>query len=403
MTSTLSRLAAATFLSLGASNANAAASPIEWEAHARLDALLGGAAQDATFNETPFVGRLGANVAGEHAFAGGTILRVAFAAVAERDHPRHDPRGGRAGDCPPSAPLCPSVSGRSIRGYFSGFTPGGPVSDQEGRIALESAYVALRGGYGEISVGRDEGVAARFSAVPANILFGGSLVQPSVDLTGLGGLAARNDISGQSFKVNVLSPRILGLRLGGGWTPALEAQGVDQGYVRAANAPLVARPRQIAEFGVSFEHAWSNGLSARFSGTFASGGDASGLEAFGRLRSWTFGGALSQGNWTLGAQRLGSNNAWAGGQRGYRATTASILYEKRAWAAQVSGGTGRDELALVRLSTASLGARRMITKSLYLLAGCSAVERSVPELGLTSLGTRRERSLALFTGLSFAL
>lgn len=403
MTLANTRIAAAVFAGIAGTGGAAIAAPIDWDAAVKLDVLLGGAAQDAPFNETPFVGRLDIGVSGEHIFANGAVLRVAFAAAAERDQPRRDPRGGRAGDCPPNVAICPNIAGRSVRGYFSGFTPGGPIADRQGRAALQSAYAALSGGYGEISVGRDEGVAARFSAVPGNILFGGSLLQGSVDLTGLGGLAARNDISGQSFKVSVLSPRILGIRLGGGWTPSLESQGVDQGYVRSATAPAVAQPRNIAEFGASFEHAWRNGVSARFSGTYATGGNASGFDAFGRLTSWSYGGALSRGNWTLGVERLGSDNASRANQRGYRATTASILYEKGPWTAQASGGKGRDDLALVGLSTASIGARRTLAKSLSLLAGLTVVERRVPGLAGNGLATGRERSLALFTGLSFAL
>lgn len=382
---------------------SAVAAPIEWDANARLDLLFGGAAQDAAFNETPFVGRLSAGFSGEHVFANGLNLRIALGAVAERDHPRHDPRGGRAGDCPPFIPLCPGVEGLSVRGYFSGFTPGGPIADQRGRIALESAYLSLTGGYGEISIGRDEGAAARFSAVPDNVLFGGSLIQPQVDLTGLGGLAARNDISGQSFKITALTPRILGLRLGAGWTPTLEAEGVDQGFRRRIDSPAVARPRHIAEFGVSYEYAWANGLEASLSGTFASGGDATGQEAFGRLTSWSVGGALGYKAWRLGAQRLGANNGWEAGQRDYRATTASILYEKGPWTAQASGGVGRDDLAMTRLSTLSFGGRRKLTKALHLIAGLSGTSRAVPVSIGTSVGPRHERSLALFTGVSFGL
>lgn len=402
MTLAFPAIAAATLVGLGVYG-QAWAAPIEWDASLGLDVLAGGAAQDAPFNETVFVGRLSAGVAAEQVFANGAKLRLAIGAIAERDHPRHDPRGGRAGDCPPLEPLCPSVEGRSVRGYFSGFTPGGPIADQAGRVALDSAYLALSGGYGEISIGRDEGAAARFSAAPANVLFGGSLVQPSVELTGFGGLAARNDLSGQSFKITAVTPRILGLRLGAGWTPALEAQGVDQGFRRFVDAPAVARPRHIAEFGASFEHSWSTGVETSFSGTFASGGDATGLAAFGRLQSWSFGGALGYKAWRLSAQRLGSNNGWQARQRGYRATTASILYENGPWAAQASGGIGRDNLALTGLSTITLGGRRKLTKSLHFMGGVTGATRAVPDVVGPGLTARRERSLALFTGVSLGL
>lgn len=400
MTLAITRIAALAVF--GMSNVpNAMAAPIDWDASAQLDLLLSGAAQDAAFEETPFVGRLSAGFSGEHVFANGVNLRVAFGAVAERDHPRHDPRGGRAGECPATSPLCPNALGRNVRGYFSGFTPNGPIADTAGRVALESAYVSLTGGYGEISIGRDEGAAARFSAVPANILLGGSLVQPKIDVTGFGGLAARNDLSGQSFKITALTPRILGVKLGAGWTPVLEAQGVDQGFRRGADAPTVARPRQIAEFGASLEHDWPSGLSAHFSGSFATGANGAGPGAFGRLSAWSFGGGLERAGWSFGVQRLGSDNGWRGGKRGYRATTASIVRQNGAWSVQASGGHGRDSLVQTPLSTFSLGASRKVQKSLRLLVGMTGVRRAVPVLESAGPVATREQSLAIFTGLSF--
>lgn len=400
MTLAITRIAALAVFGLG--NAPGAhAAPIDWDASARLDLLVGGAAQDAAFDETPFVGRLSAGFSGERVFANGVILRVAFGAVAERDHPRHDPRGGRAGDCPAASPLCPNALGQSLRGYFSGFTPNGPINDSAGRVALESAYLSLTGGYGEISIGRDEGVAARFSAVPANVLLGGSLVQPRIDLTGLGGLAARNDLSGQSFKITALTPRILGVRLGAGWTPVLEAQGVDQGFRRGSGAPETARPSQIGEFGASFEHDWANGLGVRFSGSFASGANGAEPGPFGRLSAWSYGGALERAGWSLGVQRLGSDNGWRGAKRGYRATAASIVRQSGAWSVQASGGLGRDSLVRTPLSTFSFGASRKVQKSLRLLAGITGVRRTVPVLEPSGLIAQREQSLAIFTGLSF--
>lgn len=400
MTLAITRIAALAVFGLS-NMPSAHAAPIDWDASARLDLLVGGAAQDAAFDETPFVGRLSAGFSGEHVFANGVNLRVAFGAVAERDHPRHDPRGGRAGDCPAALPFCPNALGQSVRGYFSGFTPNGPIADSAGRVALESAYLSLTGGYGEISIGRDEGAAARFSAVPANILLGGSLIQPRIDLTGFGGLAARNDLSGQSFKITALTPRILGLRLGAGWAPALEAQGVDQGFRRGAGSPETARPRQIAEFGASFERDWPNGLTTRFSGNFASGANGAGPGPFGRLSAWSYGGGLEGAGWSLGVQRLGSDNGWRGGKRGYRATTASIVRQSGAWSVQVSGGMGRDSLVQTPLSTFSFGASRKMQKSLRILAGLTGVRRAVPVLETLGPTAQREQSLAIFTGLSF--
>lgn len=392
-------LAALAALGWGAAEAG----PVEFDASGRLTLLAGGFAQDADFAEEPAVGRASAQISAEKDFANGLGLEVVFGAAAERDHPRRDPRGGRAGDCPPGNPLCPSVAGRSVRGYLSGFTPGGPIDNQDGRIALEQAYLLVRGGYGEISVGRDEGVASRFSQAPPNVLPAGDLLQPGVDLTGFSGLIVRNDVSGQSFKLTAVSPRILGVRLGASWTPSIEAQGVDQGFARGPQAPLVADPRNVFEAGLSFERTWANGWETRFSGSYASGGDSTGLAAFDRLEGWSIGAGASRGPWSFVVQRLGSDNGWAGGGRGYRATSLSFVREGRRFSPMLAGGRARDDLALLSTSTATAALRWRPLQTTEIFAGLTAASRRVPVAAEAALGRRREETVGGFLGFSIGL
>lgn len=389
-----------------ASAASAKAQPVEFGASGRLTLLGGGFAQEAAFLEEPAVGRVSAQVHAEKALANGLVLRVVFGAAAERDHPRRDPRGGRAGECPPENPACPSIAGRSVRGYLSGFTPGGPIDNQDGRVALEQAYVLVSGAYGEASLGRDEGAASRFSLPPPNILPAGDLLQAPVELSGFSGLITRNDVSGQSFKLAAASPRILGVRLGLSYTPAIEAQGVDQGFRRGPGQPLTADPRHLVEAGASFQHTWRSGWQTRLSGSYASGGDATGLAAFERLESWSFGAGASRGGWSFGVQRVGSDNAGAGGGRGYRATSASIVREQGRWAGMLSGGRGRDGLAAVEIAAVTAGVRFKPTDSLQFFGGVSGAQRSVPVAsagGLGPVSREWERSLGAFLGVSYSL
>lgn len=381
----------------------AQAQPIEWDGELRLTALGGDFAQSAPFENEPGVGRLSVSVSAAKLFANGLELKAVFTGVGERDHPRRDPRGGLAGDCPAANPSCPSVAGAAVRGYLSGFSPGGQPFDRPVRGALEQAYLSLRGGYGEISVGRDEGVASRFSLAPPTVLPAGDLLHPSIDPTGFSGVLTRNDVSGQSFKVTATSPRILGLRVGASWTPSLEAQGVDQGYRRGPGQPLTANPRNLAEFGASFEHTWRNGLKTKLSGSYANGGDATGLAAFDRLESWSYGAGLQRRRWSIGAQRLGGDNAWADGGRGYRATAASLVREGEHFGAMLAGGRARDDLARVTVSTATLGGAWKVAKPLELFAGVTAAERRTPQLSGNSFSPafrRREESLGGFLGFS---
>jgi len=350
------------------------------------------------------VARLSAFVSAAKLFQNGVEVRAVFGGVGERDHPRRDPRGGRAGDCPPDNPACPAVQGRSVRGYLSGFTPGGPLDDQTLRASLEQAYLVVSGGYGEFSVGRDEGAASRFSLAPPSALPAGDLLQPSIDLTGFSGLITRNDVSGQSFKVTAVSPRILGLRVGASWTPAVEAQGVDQGFESGPGQPLTADPRNLAEFGASFEHTWRNGLQTRLSGSYASGGNRTGLAEFDRLESWSYGAGLGKGPWSLGVQRVGSDNAWSAGNRGYRATSASFVREGHRFSPMLAGGVARDDLARVRLSTLSAATTWKAKKDLEIFVGATAAERRAlfAEGALNAEAQlRRERTIGGFLGFSF--
>lgn len=382
------------------------AEPITLGASGRLTLLAGGFAQDAPFPEEPAVGRINAEVYAEKVLNNGVSVKIVFGAAVERDHPRRDPRGGRAGNCPAENPLCPGIDGRAARGYLSGFTAGGPVDNQDVRTALEQAYVLVRGAYGEFSLGRDEGVAARFSLPPPNILPAGDLLQAPIDLTGFSGLIARNDVSGQSFKLAAATPRLLGLRVGLSYTPALEAQGVDQGYRRGPAQPLTADPRHLVEFGASFDHTWRSGWRTRLAGSYASGGDATGLAAFERLESWSYGAGLSRASWSFGVSRVGSDNALAGVRRGYRATSLSIVRERGAWAGMLSGGWGREDLAALRLSAVTLGARYKAMKSLSFFGGITAAQRAVPVLADGFPGgvlSERERTIGAFLGASYSL
>lgn len=384
----------------------AGAAPIELGASGRLTLLAGGFAQDGPFPEQPAVGRISAEVYAEKVLRNGVSVKVVFGAAAERDHPRRDPRGGRAGDCPAANPACPNIGGRSLRGYLSGFTTDGPLNNQDGRAAVEQAYLLVRGAFGEVSVGRDEGVASRFSLPPPNILPAGDLLHAPIDLTGFSGLITRNDVSGQSFKLSAATPRLFGIRLGVSYTPEIEAQGVDQGYRRGPAQPLTADPRHLAEFGASFDHTWASGWRTRLSGSYASGGDATGLDAFDRLESWSYGAGIARAGWSFGVARVGTDNGFAGERRGYRATSLSIVKEHHAWSAMVSGGWGREDLAALRLSTVTLGARYKVMEKLSFFGGVTGAQRltAVPLGGPGGLlGSERERTIGAFFGVSCSL
>lgn len=383
--------------------ASATAADVEIDPSLSLTGLAGGFDQAIGPEEVNVVGRATAWLDVTSTFRNGLRLGATFGVAAERDNPLRDPRGGRIGDCPVAVAVCPSAEGRPVRSYFSGFYTAGPEADRDGRFALEAAYLSLRGGYGEISLGRDEGMASRFSLPPPSVLPAGDPIQGSLDPTGLSGVQTLNDVSGPSAKLTALTPRLLGVRLGLSYTPRLEARGTDQGYLRGADQPLTADPRNILEAGASFERTWANGLRTSLSGSYASGGDRTGLAAFERLQAWSLGGRLEHRGWSIGANRLSSDNGWALGPGGYRSITAGAVREKGRWAVMLSGARARDDLARARVSAVTAGARYEITDALDVSGGVSGGRRLVPVALDGQALDRRETSIGAFAAFSWRL
>ncbi|MBU6371832.1 MAG: porin [Alphaproteobacteria bacterium] len=224
-----------------------------------------------------------------------------------------------------------------------------------GRAALEEAYLAVRGGWGEASVGRDVGVAARFSLPPPTILRAATTVDPLIDPTGLGGVRIRADLSGPSAKASVVSPRWLGVRVGGSYTPRTEGTNLDDPPVKSA-APRF-RGRDIGEAGLSFDRTWRSGLQTTVGVGWARG---AGGPAFGDVEMTSWGARVGGGGLSFGvAGRTAREDVAPRGET--RSLAAGATYERGAWAFEASAARMRDEVAPITLRTATLAARRSLS------------------------------------------
>ncbi len=114
-------------------------------------------------------------------------------------------------------------------GRYSGLLVGGPrgIAPTDSDAFLQGAYAYARGGFGQVIVGRDHGVARTF-AVKAPTLFRSFNVNDwRTDLTGLNDVHTVNDFSGYATKVSYLPPANLfggaigGLQLGVSYSPTL--------------------------------------------------------------------------------------------------------------------------------------------------------------------------------------
>ena len=105
----------------------------------------------------------------------------------------------------------------------------------EPRGSLELAYIAVDGGWGEVVLGRDSGVGARFYEGGPTVFSIARDHDPILDPTGTNAARTRNDISSTAEKVSYVSPRLLGVRVGASYTPDASVRRLDlnTGYTYA--------------------------------------------------------------------------------------------------------------------------------------------------------------------------
>jgi len=288
----------------------------------------------------------------ERVFENGVRFRAHGALRLQVDNPaRPGGTGGFGGDT--VAPI----------GAFSGLSSASTAESSAFRTRLESAYVQVDGGYGELRVGKDAGVGARFYEGARSVLSHARLDSSLLDPSGLSTVRTRHDLTGPSVKVSYATPRLLGLRGGVSFTPKAEADGLDR---RPAGSTGGISPnmenaielalngtRRLRESGWRFDvgMAWStadvtsDGLSAPYSS----------------VETWSAGTRIEKDDWTLGASWLGSNNglpdsdysAWSAGLHRYAFNTDfSIEY-----------GQSDDDGAVLNSESLRFGVGRDVTPS----------------------------------------
>ena len=310
--------------------------------------------------------------------------------------------GGHAGDCPPGAADClmrPAVVVGALNRFFRGaagrFFGAGGGDDTGVHGQLEDAYIFIRGGYGELILGREEGAAALLAArVPGDLELARIDGAPA-DLTGLAGVKTKNDASGFAAKVVALTPRVLGFQAGISYAPETTVCGVDYcareldlaGGVRPAEPEL----DHVVEAALSFEHRFDSGFGLEASATAAFGSEDTGLAIYRDYEAYSAALVLSYGRFSVGASGLSSNNAVAS-SGAYEAVAASAAYAFGDWTLAGGYGASRDVAAHVDAETyqASLGHR--LSEAVSLSAGVQRAIREEPFI--TGLGRRADRRAA---------
>lgn len=208
-------------------------------------------------------------------------------------------------------------------GAFSGLARGPAPYDAGIRGRIETGYIYIDGGYGEVRAGLDDGVAARFFEGAPTLFRHAALVNPTLDPHGRVIARTDHDLTGPSLKVSYASPRILGLRAGASFTPVANSGGLDRDPARAGspdieNAAEVALnlSRRLPRSGVRLRAAaaWSQADLAQ----------AALPGAYDTVETWSAGGSVEFSSLALGASWLDSSNGLAGPGGGYAALSTGL-------------------------------------------------------------------------------
>ncbi len=284
-----------------------------------------------------FLTDLRAAVRAERVLENGAELGVRIGGRVQLDHSRRSGFSGQlgAGDV--------AVGTLAARGAFTGLTAGGVEEDSGVRAALETAYVYIDGGYGELLVGRDIGVARRFHEGAESVFRRHGVINAALDTSGIASVLTRNDLSGPAAKVSYASPRLLGIKLGVSYAPRANTRGLDRDPRRDVTGVDEPELEHIVEAGFNATRRFrGSGVRASFYGAFARANlETERLQAAGTVEVWSVGGRIEK-NWlSFGADWLTTDN----GAGRYRAWSVSAGAEK--WGFDWSTSYGRSDDNLV--------------------------------------------------------
>lgn len=213
----------------------AQSSPLEFESDIEAVTLLSGLTEDETGvdNET-LLYEITLDNRIEKVLQNGLQISGRLTLRGQRDHPARPGFVGDFGGAPGPS------------GAYSGLSGNPPGQDAGARGSLEAAYVEFDGGLGEIRVGRDRGVAARFYEGAPSALSHAGINNPYLDPNSLKIIRTNHDLTGPSAKLSYATPRILGVRAGISVTPDAEARGLDRQLSTGVPQPELSQAIEIA-------------------------------------------------------------------------------------------------------------------------------------------------------------
>ena len=321
---------------------------------------------DAGETETePVLASLRAELRAERVIDNGVEIGVRIGGKVQRDHPVRAGFSGRIGDG------TAFFDGLAPRGAFTGLTLGGEPEDTDVVAQLETAFIYADGGYGQILVGRDIGIARRFFEGSPSVFRQHRIASPGLDTSGVALLLTRNDLTGPAAKISYASPRILGLRVGASYTPRANVSGVDRDP--SSNTADISEPRldNGAEAAINFSHRFrESGIRLETYGAYSRANldiDAGNTPA-GTVEVWSTGGRITWENIEFGADWLTTDN---GGGR-YRAWSTGAKAEIIGLDWSVSYGQASDDLLQIDSEAWSIGVSRQFFERITISTGAQS-------------------------------
>ncbi|MEM1391291.1 MAG: porin [Pseudomonadota bacterium] len=321
--------------------------PIDAELEAETVLVITPLSDDSEGRESEtFLGEASLFGTAETVLESGVRLRGRFALRLQKDHPQRPGGSGGFGNDTTAAPSA-----------FSGLSDG-PVPTGEGddlRARLETAYIQVDGGYGELRIGKDSGVAARFYEGAPSVFSHTRGDTPLLDATGLTTVRTRHDLTGPSAKVSYATPRLLGVRAGLSFTPEADADGLDRRpsaggalsapEIKTAVEMTINATRTLRDSGLRFDAAvaWSTAnVSPKF-----------GAASYGDMETLSAGLKLDYKAWSAGISMLSSDNGLSGGD--YTAWNAGLMRESDFFDISFTYGEAEDDSANLDGSSWRLG------------------------------------------------
>ena len=300
--------------------------------------------------------RLGLGFDANRVFDNGLEFGVAARLDGELDNARRSGFSGLVAD--PAAGIAPAS------GAFSGLGASAGLEDRQERFVLQTAYLYLEGGYGQVRLGRDEGVARRFAQGAPSLFRAVSLHAPRLDPDGGAIVRTDHDLTGPALKVTYTTPRIIGLRGGLSFTPAAEVRGLDRDPARILPGTAAISLHNAAEASLSFNHRFrSNGVRLRAAAAYSQADIDAAPTApvvYGRVDTWSVGGSVEWQDTTIGASWLGSDNGLDGQPGDYAAWTLGLTHEAFGFRWGAEYGEASDEAAGVEGESWRVGAARSL-------------------------------------------